>query len=172
MSDRQDDAQLRARPAVLAEARLYDKVAEPPGTMTNGQIPDRYLEDFAPGMVFEFGDYLMTEEEIIAFARKYDPQPFHTERHPPPGAAHPTLIASGWHTGAATMRMLVDHFISWRCSLPSPGHDGMRFVVPVHPGDRLRVKLTVLSVRPSASNRIAASSCSICRRSIRHRRSF
>jgi acyl dehydratase len=111
---------------------------------------DRYLEDFGPGMVFEFGDYSMTEDEIIGFAQQFDPQPFHTERHPSADAAHPTLIASGWHTSASTMRMMVDHFIS-RNSLPSPGIDEMRFVKPVRPGDRLRVKLTVISVRPSAS---------------------
>ena len=121
------------------------------GKIARDLIPERYLEDFEEGMVFEFGDYLMTEDEIISFARKYDPQPFHTERHPSAGATHPRLIASGWHTGSATMRMLVDHFISGRCALPSPGTDGMRFVTPVNPGNRLRVKLTVISVRPSAS---------------------
>ena len=121
------------------------------GKIARDLIPDRYLEDFEEGMVFEFGDYWVTEDEIISFARKYDPQPFHTERHSPAGATHPRLIASGWHTGSATMRMLVDHFISGRCALPSPGPDGMRFVMPVYPGDRLRVKLTVISVRPSAS---------------------
>jgi acyl dehydratase len=133
----------QSRPGV---AQLADN-----GKIARDSILERYLEDFEQGMVFEFGDYLMTEDEIISFGQKYDPQPFHTERHPPAGAAHPTLIASGWHTGSATMRMLVDHFFSWRCSLPSPGHDGMRFVMPVHPGDRLRVKLTVISVRPSSS---------------------
>jgi acyl dehydratase len=112
---------------------------------------DRYLADFEPGMVFQFGDYLMSEEEIIGFAQQYDPQPFHTERRPPADSAHPTLIASGWHTGAATMRMMVDHFISWRTFLPSPGNEAMRFVRPVHPGDRLRVRVTVTSVRASAS---------------------
>jgi acyl dehydratase len=151
MNDRQDGLEDRQETAVMAETQpRYDDAAAAV-RRGNSEIPDRYLEDFAAGMVFEFGDYPMTEEEVIGFARKYDPQPFHTERQPPPGAAHPTLIASGWHTGAATMRMLVDHFISWRCSLPSPGHDGMLFVRPVHPGDRLRVKLTVVSVRPSVS---------------------
>jgi len=102
-------------------------------------------------MVFEFGDHLMTEDAIIGFAQQFDPQPFHTERHPPEDAAHPTLIASGWHTSAATMRMMVDHFISRRNALPSPGVDEIRFVRPVSPGDRLHVKLIVTSVRPSAS---------------------
>jgi acyl dehydratase len=138
---------------ITANAQSRSGVADlsDSGRIARDSIPNRYLEDFEQGMVFEFGDYLMTEDEIISFARKYDPQPFHIERHPPAGAAHPRLIASGWHTGSATMRMLVDHFISWRCFLPSPGHDGMRFVMPVHPGDRLCVKLTVISVRPSAS---------------------
>jgi acyl dehydratase len=138
---------------ITARTQSRSGVARPAdnGKISRDSIPDRYLEDFEQGMVFEFGDYLMTEDEIISFGQKYDPQPFHTERHPPSGAAHPSLIASGWHTGSATMRMLVDHFFSWRCSLPSPGPDGMRFAMPVHPGDRLRVKLTVISVRPSAS---------------------
>jgi acyl dehydratase len=114
-------------------------------------VPDRYLDDFEAGMSFEFGDYPMTEDDIIGFAQKFDPQPFHTERQPPSDAAHTTLIASGWHTCAATMRMLVDNFISWRTFLPSPGNDELRFVRPVHPGDRLRVKLSVISVRGSAS---------------------
>jgi acyl dehydratase len=114
-------------------------------------ILDRYLEDFEPGMVLEFGDYLMTEAEMIGFAQKYDPQPFHIQREPSKGSAYPTLIASGWHTGAATMRMLVDHFISSKNGLPSPGADEMRFVRPVHPGDRLHVRVEVKFVRPSAS---------------------
>jgi acyl dehydratase len=96
----------QSRPGV---AQLADN-----GKIARDSILERYLEDFEQGMVFEFGDYLMTEDEIISFGQKYDPQPFHTERHPPAGAAHPTLIASGWHTGSATMRMLVDHFISGR----------------------------------------------------------
>jgi acyl dehydratase len=151
MNDRQDGLEERQEAAVMADTQPRYDAVEAAGRRGSSEIPDRYLEDFAPGLVFEFGDYLMTEEEIIAFARQYDPQPFHTERHPPNGAAYSTLIASGWHTGAVTMRMLVDHFISWKCSLPSPGHEGMRFVRPVHPGDRLRVTLTVSSVRPSAS---------------------
>lgn len=148
MDHRQAKLETPVEAAILANAQPHNGAA---GPVVRNEVPDRYLEDFEPGMVFEFGDYPMSEEEIIAFARNYDPQPFHIERHPPDGAAHPTLIASGWHTGAATMRMLVDHFISWKCSLPSPGHDGLRFVRPVHPGDRLRVMLTVISVRPSAS---------------------
>lgn len=115
------------------------------------EMPQRCFEDFEPGMVFEFGDYPMSEAEIIAFGRAYDPQPFHTEPSPPPGAGHSELIASGWHTAAVTMRMLVDHFIPRSTVLPSPGHDELRWMKPVRPGDRLSVKMTVISKRVSAS---------------------
>src|SRR5690606_13534436 len=111
----------------------------------------RYFEDFSPGMVFEFGDYLMSEQEIVSFARAYDPQPYHLRRDPGPQAAVNELIASGWHTCAATMRMMVDHFNPPETILPAGGVDSLRWLRPVRPGDRLRVKLTVLETRPSAS---------------------
>jgi acyl dehydratase len=114
-------------------------------------IPKRYFEDFSPGMVFEFGDYLMSEQEIVSFARAYDPQPYHLRRDPGPQAAVNELIASGWHTCAATMRMMVDHFNPPETILPAGGVDSLRWLRPVRPGDRLRVKLTVLETRPSAS---------------------
>ena len=112
--------------------------------------PERFFEDFEPGMVFEFGDYLMSQDDIIAFATAFDPQPFHLNANPPDGTGHSTLIASGWHTAAATMRMIVDNYISPKTILPSPGFDELRFLKPVHPGDRLHVRITVLDARPSS----------------------
>jgi len=103
---------------------------------------DRYFEDYEVGSVHEFGGATMTEEEIIAFASRFDPQTFHVD----PEAARDTdfggLIASGWHTAGVMMRMMVDHFSSSTC-LGSPGIDELRWLVPVRPGDRLRCRLTV-----------------------------
>jgi acyl dehydratase len=110
----------------------------------------RYFEDFQPGMVFEFGAYEIGESEIISFGKAFDPQPYHTSSQPPQGSGSGRLIASGWHTAAITMRMLVDHFISPETTLPSPGHD-VKWPQPVYPNDRLRVRVTVLGARPSAS---------------------
>src|SRR5262245_23448556 len=115
----------------------------------NRAIPQLYFEDCQPGMTFSFGDYLMTEEEIIEFAAKYDPQPYHIRRDPGPGKASNELIASGWHTCAAVMRMLVDNFVPETTTLPAGGVDKLRFHRPVRPGDRLRVKVTIGETRPS-----------------------
>jgi acyl dehydratase len=116
-------------------------------------IQQLYFEDFKPGMVFEFGDYLMSEEEIIRFATAYDPQPYHVSRNPGPGKASAELIASGWHTGSATMRMMVDNFFPQDTVLPAAGIETLRFPNPVRPGDRLHVKLTIGELRPSRSKR-------------------
>ena len=108
-----------------------------------------HFEDIPSDMVVEFGNFEMSEEEIIRFAKQYDPQPFHTERHPPQGSGFHELIASGWNTAVATMRMVVDNWISKCAVLPSPGLDELRFLRPVYPGDTLRVRLSVLSARKS-----------------------
>lgn len=111
----------------------------------------KYYEDIPSDLVVEHGDYLMTEEEIIRFARDYDPQPFHTEPNPPPGSGFNKLIASGWHTAAVAMRIRVDHWISKFEMTPSPGLDELRFHRPVFPGDRLRVRTSILKRRISES---------------------
>jgi len=114
-------------------------------------IEDRYFEDYAPGSVYRFGSYKVSEQEIIDFARKYDPQVFHTD---PEGAKETRfggLVASGWHTAAIAMRLLVDHFISRVASMGSPGADKMRWLMPVRPGDELSIRVTVLNARPSKS---------------------
>lgn len=114
--------------------------------------PDaQYLDDFAPGAVYEYGPVTVSEAEILEFARKYDPQPIHIE----PGWARTGpfggLIASGWHTTALTMRLLVDNYLPAAASLGSPGIDELRWVRPVRPGDALSVRVTVLETRPSRS---------------------
>jgi acyl dehydratase len=112
---------------------------------------ERYFEDYQVGMVDEFGEVLVTAEEIVEFARRYDPQTMHVD----PGAAATGpfggLIASGWHTGSLTMRLFVDHYLSKVATLPSPGIDELRWVRPVRPGDTLRMRVTVVEARRSKS---------------------
>ena len=111
----------------------------------------RYFEDYAVGAIFECGTVVVDEAEIIAFATRYDPQPFHID---PVVAAHGPyggLIASGWHTIALTMRRLVEQYLSEASSLGSPGIDEVRWLKPVRPGDELRIHVVVLDARPSRS---------------------
>lgn len=111
----------------------------------------RYFEDYAVGDSLEYGDYLMTEEAIIEFATHFDPQHFHIDPQAALQSNFAGLAASGWHTASATMRMLVDHFIPPKASMGSPGIDALRWVQPVRPGDRLRVRSTVTETRRSRS---------------------
>jgi len=114
-------------------------------------IEDRYFEDYVPGSVFEYGSILVDEAEIIEFAKRFDPQYIHAD--PGAAAAGPFggLIASGWHTAAMVMRICVQHYLSHVASLASPGVDELRWLKPVRPGDRLRVRLTVLEAKRSTS---------------------
>ena len=113
--------------------------------------PDRYFEDYRVGEQVEFGSYRMTEEQIVAFARDFDPQPFHVDKDAARQSVYGGLVASGWHTASAMMRMMVDHFISPKTSMGSPGMDEIRWLKPVRPGDTLRVRLTVLSAKRSTT---------------------
>jgi acyl dehydratase len=112
---------------------------------------DRWLEDYEPGSVHEFGDIEVEEAEVLAFGRRFDPQVFHTD----PVAARETeyggLIASGWHTAALMMRLYSDHYLSRVSTLVSPGVDELRWLRPVRPGDRLSIRVTVRETRPSRS---------------------
>jgi len=112
---------------------------------------DRWLEDYEPGSVHEFGDIEVEEAEVLAFGRRFDPQVFHTD----PVAARETeyggLIASGWHTAALMMRLYSDHYLSRVATLVSPGVDELRWLRPVRPGDRLSIRVTVRDARPSRS---------------------
>lgn len=110
-----------------------------------------YFEDFTPGMTLTFGDRLVTAEEIVAFAREYDPQPFHLDDEAGRGTHFGGLVASGWQTAGFMMRMLVDHMLSPQASLGSPGVDELRWLRPVRPGDRLSVRVEVLETRLSRS---------------------
>ena len=114
--------------------------------------PDqRFFEDYIPGRVYEFGAITVTEAEIVDFAARFDPQSFHVD--PVKAAESPFggVIASGWHTIGLAMRLLVDHFLTHVASLGSPAVDEIRWPHPVRPGDRLRIRTTILDARPSRS---------------------
>jgi acyl dehydratase len=114
-------------------------------------IDDRYFEDYVEGDVHSFGSVAVEANEIIEFAKRYDPQSFHTD----PEAAKQTpfggLIASGWHTTGLMMRLFADHYLTHVASLASPGVDELRWLKPVRPGDTLSVRVTVLKATPSRS---------------------
>ncbi|MBI5908886.1 MAG: MaoC family dehydratase [Betaproteobacteria bacterium] len=110
-----------------------------------------YWEDFCPGQVRETGGYSLSEAEIIEFAKKYDPQPFHIDLEQAQRSYFGGLIASGWQTASLYMRMISDLYLIEAASLGSPGVDELRWAKPVRPGDTLRLKSTVLETRASAS---------------------
>ena len=125
-----------------------------PGHWDTSGVTDhapRYFEDYLPGVSHDCGSVSVSEAEIISFATQFDPQPFHVD----PGAAargpFGGLVASGWHTAALVMRQIVDHYLSAEASLGSPGLDDLRWPEPVRPGDTLRVRVTAVEARRSAS---------------------
>lgn len=112
----------------------------------------RYFEDHWVGQIERFGRYAVSRDEVIAFASQYDPQPFHLTDEGAEATHFGRLAASGWHTGAMAMRMLVDHFhdVGLR-SLGSPGIEHLRWLRPVYPGDVLSVQCECLELRESRS---------------------
>ncbi len=110
-----------------------------------------YWEDFTPGSSREFGGVTPTKEEIVRFARQFDPQPFHVDEEAARRTPFGGLIASGWHTAGLAMRMACDAFWLRAASLGSPGIENLKWTKPVRPGDTLRVRLTVLEARPLQS---------------------
>ncbi|PZU10877.1 MaoC family dehydratase [Sphingomonas sp.] len=115
--------------------------------------PRLWFEDIAVGRIDRYGDYPVTREEVLDFATRYDPQPFHVDDEA--AAKSPLfgrLAASGWHTASIGMRMTVDHWAPLGfASLGAAGIDELRFIAPVYPGDRLRAEAEVLETRTSAS---------------------
>jgi len=110
-----------------------------------------YFEDFEIGRSIEVGSFTFSEEEIVAFATQFDPQPFHINREAAAKSIYGGLIASGWHTCSMMMRLMVDNFLREAASLGSPGVDELRWLKPVRAGDTLTVTNTVLDARPSTS---------------------
>ena len=115
------------------------------------QIEGRCLEDYVVGSVSEFGSIAVEEAEIIDFARRFDPQVFHTDPEAAKKTIYGGLIASGWHTASMMMRLIVDHYLPTTRSLGSPGIDNMRWIMPVRPGDELSVRVTVMEANRSRS---------------------
>lgn len=110
-----------------------------------------YFEDYVLGATYECGSVSVDHANIVAFGKEFDPQPFHVD--PVAAAAGPYggLIASGWHTSALVMRLLVENYLSAESSLGSAGLDELRWPHPVRPGDTLRVRATVVESRRSLS---------------------
>jgi len=116
---------------------------------------DRFFEDFAPGTRFESAAITVTEVEIVEFARRYDPQFFHTDPAAARESAYGGLIASGFHTAALTFGLFLETGAfgtpDRTCSLGAHGLDELRWLLPVRPGDTLRVVAEVAEARPSGS---------------------
>ncbi|HEY0847616.1 MAG TPA: MaoC family dehydratase [Noviherbaspirillum sp.] len=110
-----------------------------------------YFEDFEIGKTIEVGSRTVTEEEILDFATKFDPQPFHIDKNAAEHSIYGGIIASGWHTCSMMMRLMVDGFLRTAASMGSPGVDEIRWIKPVRGGDTLTVTTTALETRPSAS---------------------
>ena len=113
-----------------------------------------YYEDLEIGKIRKFGSYAVTREEVIEFATKYDPQSFHLDEEAAAKTHFGRLSASGWHTAAMTMRMMVDNMAATKqAGLGSPGMDHLNWKKPVFPGDTLRCESEVLSKRRSKNRR-------------------
>jgi acyl dehydratase len=110
----------------------------------------RHWEDFQVGQVVEVGPVTVSEAEIVEFATRFDPQPFHIDAEAAKGSPFGGLIASGWHTTALFMGMFVRAVMADAVSLGSPGVDEIRWTAPVRPGDTLTGRSTVTDVQPSA----------------------
>ena len=106
-----------------------------------------YFEDLPVDEPATFGAYEVTREEILEFARQYDPQPFHVDEGAAEASVYGGLIASGWHTAGITMRLLVDGFLADTASMGSPGLDGLAWTAPVRPGDVLSVRVVIPETR-------------------------
>jgi acyl dehydratase len=113
-------------------------------------MTSRYFEDFQPGQIFDLGEHTMTRDEIVDFARRFDPQPFHTDDAAAARSPFGGLIASGWHTAAVFMRLYVDALLADAASMGSPGISELRWLAPVRPGDTLTGRFIVESVQPSS----------------------
>jgi len=109
----------------------------------------RYFDDFRPGETVDLGTVNLSEEEIIAFARQFDPQPFHTDPDAASRHRFGGLIASGWHTVGLFMHLYAHTVLNATVSLGSPGVDHIRWPHPVRPNDTLTGRWTVLQCRPS-----------------------
>ena len=111
----------------------------------------RYFEDYAPGSMAELGNVSVSEEDIVEFARRYDPQAIHVDAGKAAAGPFGGLIASGWHTASLMMGLLVAKYLDSATSLGSPGIDELRWPAPVRPGDTLSVRVSIIEARRSRS---------------------
>ncbi len=123
--------------------------SDAPGAAVPG--PRHFWEDFPVGQVREFGAYRVTREAVLAFAREFDPQPFHLDDAAAEASLFGRLAASGWHTCAMAMRMMCDAYLLDSASLGSPGLEKLSWKKPVYPGDTLHVRFEVLESRSLGS---------------------
>src|SRR5512146_1962422 len=108
-----------------------------------------YWDDFAPGWTYESPARTLSAEEIVRFAREYDPQVFHTDPEAAKATPFGGLIASGWQTCGVMMRLMCDGYLVDSACLGSPGLEDLRWLRPVRPGDALRLRAEVLEQTPS-----------------------
>ena len=113
----------------------------------------RYAEDFKKGDIFDLGEYAFSEDEIIDFAKKYDPQYFHTNEEKAKESQFNGLIASGWQTCCIVMKLMCDCYLLETDSMGSPGLENVKWLKPVRPGDTLEVFRTILETRKSSTKK-------------------
>ncbi len=141
-------------PVTLLSAFSFDRLAMVAGLIKPAISMDRYKyywEDFKVGDTAPIGERRLDAAEIVAFAKAYDPQPFHIDEEAARQSMYGGLIASGWHTVALVMRMMVDSYLNQSASLGSPGVEDVRWLKPVRPGDTIRATRMVVETRTSAS---------------------
>src|SRR6266566_4531960 len=114
-------------------------------------VSEKYLEDFAVGQTYGSGRLTVDKDRIKTFAAEFDPQPFHLDEEAARGSIFGGLAASGWHTAALTMRLLVEGELKPAGGIVGVGFDEIRWPLPVHPGDELHLESEVLEIRPSKS---------------------
>lgn len=119
-------------------------------TMTQPDIL-YWWEDLQPGAVRDLGSVTPTREETLAFARQFDPQPFHLDDEAAKASVFGALSASGWHTCALAMKLMTTNFLNQSSSLGSPGLESLKWLRPVFPGDTLTLKSTIIETRPMNS---------------------
>ena len=115
------------------------------------QMAERWFEDYVPGSVHELGTVPVDEAEVLEFARRFDPQPIHTDPELAARGPFGGIIASGWHTCGLMMRLYAVNYLSPASSIASPGPEELRWPRPVRPGDTLTVRVTVEEARASSS---------------------
>jgi acyl dehydratase len=108
-----------------------------------------YFDDFHPGWTFELGARTLSAEDIVSFARQWDPQRYHTDEAQARASPYGGLIASGWQTACVGMRLMCDGYLNESACVGSPGIEEIRFLKPVRPGDTLRFRSTATEARPS-----------------------